>query len=75
MDEVAAEHVGAEALVHYGPACLSPSRKLPVLHVFGRQQLDVMCCAETFQELYPDLQAHVVVLSDVVYSHAIGETR
>lgn len=75
MDEVAAEHVSAEAVVHYGPACLSPCRKLPVLHVFGRQQLDVMRCAEAFKELYPDLQSHVVVLSDVAYSHAMGETR
>lgn len=71
VDEVAAEHVSAEAVVHYGPACLSPCRKLPVLHVFGRQQLDVMRCAEAFKELYPDLQAHVVVLSDVAYSHAM----
>ncbi|XP_077190154.1 2-(3-amino-3-carboxypropyl)histidine synthase subunit 2 [Paroedura picta] len=71
VDEVAAEHVNAEAVVHYGPACLSPCRKLPVLHVFGRQPLDVMRCAEVFQELYPDRQAHVIVLSDVAYSHAI----
>ncbi|XP_062974739.1 2-(3-amino-3-carboxypropyl)histidine synthase subunit 2 isoform X2 [Elgaria multicarinata webbii] len=73
VDEVAAEHVGAEAVVHYGPACLSPCRKLPVLHVFGREQLDVMRCAEVFQELYPDVQAHVVVLSEVAYSHAIDD--
>ncbi|XP_015278443.1 PREDICTED: diphthamide biosynthesis protein 2 [Gekko japonicus] len=71
VDEVAAQHVNAGAVVHYGPACLSPCCKLPVLHVFGRQPLDVMRCAEVFQELHPDLQAHVIVLSDVAYSHAI----
>ncbi|XP_062437396.1 2-(3-amino-3-carboxypropyl)histidine synthase subunit 2 [Rhea pennata] len=73
VDEVAAEHVGAEALVHYGPACLSPCRKLPVLHIFGRQPLDVERCMEVFRELYPDQQSCVVVLSDVVYAHAMGE--
>ncbi|XP_067157192.1 2-(3-amino-3-carboxypropyl)histidine synthase subunit 2 isoform X2 [Apteryx mantelli] len=73
VDEVAAEHVGAEALVHYGPACLSPCGKLPVLHIFGQQPLDVERCAEVFQEFYPDRQSHVVVLSDVVYAHAMGE--
>uniref|UniRef100_A0A8B9PQ55 2-(3-amino-3-carboxypropyl)histidine synthase subunit 2 n=1 Tax=Apteryx owenii TaxID=8824 RepID=A0A8B9PQ55_APTOW len=73
VDEVAAEHVGAEALVHYGPACLSPCGKLPVLHIFGRQPLDVERCAEVFREFYPDRQSHVVVLSDVVYAHAMGE--
>ncbi|CAM5136573.1 unnamed protein product [Eretmochelys imbricata] len=73
VDEVAAEHVGAEAVVHYGPACLSPCRKLLVLHVFGQQPLDTERCAGAFRELYPDRQSHVVVLSDVVYAHALGE--
>ncbi|XP_075567480.1 2-(3-amino-3-carboxypropyl)histidine synthase subunit 2 [Pelecanus crispus] len=73
VDEVAAEHAGAEAVLHYGPACLSPCRKLPVLHIFGQQPLDIEHCAEVFRELYPDRQSHVVVLSDVVYAHAMGE--
>ncbi|KAH0618697.1 hypothetical protein JD844_018119 [Phrynosoma platyrhinos] len=73
VDEVAAEHVGAEAVVHYGPACLSPCRKLPVLHVFGCEPLDVMHCAEVFQELHPDHQTHVVVLTEVAYSHAVDD--
>ncbi|NXP82640.1 DPH2 synthase, partial [Ramphastos sulfuratus] len=72
VDEVAAEHAGAEAVLHYGPACLSPCRKLPVLHIFGKQPMDVRCCAEAFRELYPDRASHVVVLSDVVYAHAMG---
>ncbi|XP_054837855.1 2-(3-amino-3-carboxypropyl)histidine synthase subunit 2 isoform X2 [Eublepharis macularius] len=73
VDEMAAEHVSAEAVVHYGRACLSPCCKLPVLHVFGNQPLDVMRCAEIFKELHPDRQAHVIVLSDVTYSHAIDD--
>ncbi|KAI6063947.1 Diphthamide biosynthesis protein 2 isoform X1 [Aix galericulata] len=73
VDEVAAEHVGAEAVLHYGPACLSPCRKLPVLHIFGQQPLDVGRCAEVFRELYPERQSRVVVLSDVVYAYAMGE--
>ncbi|NWR37028.1 DPH2 synthase, partial [Tachuris rubrigastra] len=73
VDEVAAEHAGAEAVLHYGPACLSPCEKLPVLHVFGQQPLDVGRCAEAFRELYPERQSRVVVLCDVVYAHAMGE--
>ncbi|NWW42751.1 DPH2 synthase, partial [Pedionomus torquatus] len=73
VDEVAAEHVGAEAVLHYGPACLSPCRKLPVLHIFGQQPLDIGRCTEAFRELYPDRQSRVVVLSDVIYAHAMGE--
>ncbi|KFU96354.1 Diphthamide biosynthesis protein 2, partial [Chaetura pelagica] len=61
------------AVLHYGPACLSPCGKVPVLHIFGQQPLDVGRCAEAFRELYPDRQSRVVVLSDVVYAHAMGE--
>uniref|UniRef100_A0A8B9RRU2 2-(3-amino-3-carboxypropyl)histidine synthase subunit 2 n=1 Tax=Accipiter nisus TaxID=211598 RepID=A0A8B9RRU2_9AVES len=73
VDEVAAEHAGAEAVLHYGPACLSPCGKLPVLHIFGQQPLDIGRCAEAFRELYPDRQSRVVVLNDVIYAHAMGE--
>ncbi|NXG57152.1 DPH2 synthase, partial [Hemiprocne comata] len=73
VDEGGPRHTKAGAVVHYGPACLSPCRKLPVLHIFGQQPLDVGRCAEAFRELYPDRQSRVVVLSDVVYAHAMGE--
>ncbi len=33
-DEVAAQHLNAQAIVHYGQSCLSPTRTLPVLHIF-----------------------------------------
>lgn len=36
VDEVAAEHLNADLVVHYGNACLSPTRSLPVLYVFPR---------------------------------------
>ncbi|KAL1435331.1 hypothetical protein MTO96_011064 [Rhipicephalus appendiculatus] len=36
VDEVAAEHVGADAIVHYGHSCLSVPSRLPVLFIFGR---------------------------------------
>lgn len=38
-DEVAAQHLLADCIVHYGPACLSPTARLPVVHVFGRRPL------------------------------------
>ena len=72
MDEVAAEHVGADCIVHYGRACLSPTTRLPLIYVFERRPLDLEKCAAAFRELYPDTQSHVVVLYDVNYSHAIG---
>lgn len=71
VDEVAAEHVGADVIVHYGSACLSPSRRLPLMYVFERRLVDVQVCAAAFRDLYPDTQTHIVVLYDVNYAHVI----
>ncbi|XP_043941300.1 2-(3-amino-3-carboxypropyl)histidine synthase subunit 2 isoform X1 [Protopterus annectens] len=75
VDEVAAEHVGADCIIHYGRACLSPSRRLPVMYVFGQRPLDVKQCAASFRQLYPDTQSRVVVLCDVVYSYVLDDLR
>ncbi|XP_069837362.1 2-(3-amino-3-carboxypropyl)histidine synthase subunit 2 [Dendropsophus ebraccatus] len=73
VDEVAAEHVGADALIHYGRACLSPCRRLPVTYIFGRKAVDVDLCAQAFQNLFPEQDSRIVVFSDVVYDHVLGE--
>uniref|UniRef100_A0AAV2LAR3 2-(3-amino-3-carboxypropyl)histidine synthase subunit 2 n=1 Tax=Knipowitschia caucasica TaxID=637954 RepID=A0AAV2LAR3_KNICA len=75
VDEVAAEHIGADCIVHYGSSCLSPSKRLPLMYVFEKRPIDVEQCAATFKELYPDLQSHIVLLFDVNYVHAIGNLR
>ncbi|XP_061569405.1 2-(3-amino-3-carboxypropyl)histidine synthase subunit 2 [Cololabis saira] len=73
VDEVAAEHVGADCIVHYGSACLSPSRRLPLIYIFEKRPLDVEACASSFRELYPDSQSHIVILYDVNYDHVIDD--
>jgi diphthamide biosynthesis protein 2 len=37
VDEVAAAHVEADVVVHYGHACLSPTARLPVIYVFPKK--------------------------------------
>ena len=32
---MAAQHLNADVVVHYGHACLSPTRRLPVHYVFA----------------------------------------
>ncbi|XP_069554084.1 2-(3-amino-3-carboxypropyl)histidine synthase subunit 2 [Brachyistius frenatus] len=73
VDEVAAEHVGADCIVHYGSACLSPSNRLPLMYVFERRPVDVEKCASSFKELYPDTHSHIIILYDVNYVHAIDD--
>lgn len=71
MDEVAAEHVGADCIVHYGSACLSPSKRLPLMYVLEKRLVDLQKCASAFKEVYPDTQTHVILVYDVNYAHAI----
>uniref|UniRef100_A0A3B3TZH4 2-(3-amino-3-carboxypropyl)histidine synthase subunit 2 n=1 Tax=Poecilia latipinna TaxID=48699 RepID=A0A3B3TZH4_9TELE len=73
VDEIAAEHIGADCIVHYGNACLSPSKRLPVMYVFEKRTLDMEKCAASFRELYADTQTHILLLYDVNYDHAIGD--
>lgn len=77
VDEVAAAHVQADALVHYGHACLSPTASLPALYVFPRHALDVQQAAQGLLDatarLALDTVSAVVVAYDVAYAYCIHD--
>ncbi|KIW71997.1 diphthamide biosynthesis protein 2 [Phialophora macrospora] len=68
VDEIAAEHVDADAVVHYGRACLSPTARLPVLHIYTTVDLDLSDVVKSFQGAFPDLAAKVVLTADVPFA-------
>lgn len=72
VDEVAAEHVDADVVVHYGRACLSPTARLPVIYVFTSKPLDVDATVSSFKATYPDLEEGVCLMADIPYSHHIA---
>ncbi|KAK1760112.1 putative diphthamide synthesis protein-domain-containing protein [Echria macrotheca] len=67
VDEIAAEHVDADVVVHYGRSCLSPTSRLPIIYVFTKHQLDIEAAVGAFEKEYPDKDARVVVMADVTY--------
>ncbi|KAF2276688.1 putative diphthamide biosynthesis protein Dph2 [Westerdykella ornata] len=71
VDEVAAEHVDADVVVHYGRSCLSPPSRLPVIYVFTERPLDLDAVITTFQETYPDKDQKIILMADIPYSHHI----
>jgi diphthamide biosynthesis protein 2 len=71
VDEVAAEHVDADVVVHYGRSCLSPPSRLPVIYVFTERPLDLEHLITTFRETYPDLESKVILMADIPYSHHV----
>ncbi|KAL6716483.1 Diphthamide biosynthesis protein 2 [Lecanora helva] len=80
VDEVAAEHVDADVVVHYGRACLSLTSRIPVIHVFTIQPLDELDVLKQFQGLYKDKSQKIILMADVTYqshlrriSHILAE--
>lgn len=75
VDEIAAEHVNADVVVHYGRACLSPTARLPVVYVFTQQALPLGPLLKAFKETYPDMGQNIILMADVTYSRHIPEVR
>ncbi|PIK42659.1 putative diphthamide biosynthesis protein 2-like [Apostichopus japonicus] len=73
VDEIAAQHADADSIIHFGRSCLSPTTRLPVLHIYGRQPVDVEDLIKSFRELFSQSEQHVIVLYDVIYAHISDE--
>ena len=71
VDEVAAEHVDADVVVHYGRSCLSPPSRLPVVYVFTERELDLSPVITTFTQTYPEKDQKIILMADIPYSHHI----
>lgn len=70
IDEIAAEHVNADAVVHYGRACLSPTVRIPVIHIFTVQQIENQSSLiQDFEDFYVHHQAKVILMADVTYQN------
>lgn len=77
VDEIAAEHVDAEVVVHYGRSCLSPTARLPVIYVFTSHPLPLSPVIEAFESTYrPETKGEkIVLMADIVYHSHIAELK
>ncbi|KAG0222402.1 putative diphthamide synthesis protein-domain-containing protein [Mortierella sp. GBAus27b] len=74
VDEVAAQHISADVIIHYGRSCQSPTSRLPVIYVFGKQPVDTQDCASAFDGLFSaDKAKKIILMYDVIYAHCIDE--
>ncbi|KAJ7605240.1 putative diphthamide synthesis protein-domain-containing protein [Mycena polygramma] len=67
VDEVAAQHVDADAMVHYGHACMSQTSRLPVIYVFGKKPVDAEDCSRQLAGVFEGTSA--LLRYDVAYAH------
>lgn len=70
VDEVAAAHVEADALIHFGHACLSRTARLPTLYVFSKLPIDTAHAAERIAAVLPESKV-VALMYQVGYAHAV----
>lgn len=72
VDTVAAKHVSADMIVHFGNACLNPVNDIPVVYIFGKQVLDLEKIEARFQEQYGDANDEkILFMYDPEYEHAL----
>ncbi|KEP54560.1 diphthamide biosynthesis protein [Rhizoctonia solani 123E] len=81
VDEVAAAHIDADVVVHYGHTCLSPTSRLPVIYVFGKRPIDMQDCVNQLSLVVrPHLtdanpRKSLILKSDVSYAYSTGEIQ
>lgn len=74
VDEVAAEHVKADLLLHFGDACLNSVSKLSCAYVFGRPHIDEDSLIEKFEERYPEEEfkhSKIVLMADAPHTYVL----
>lgn len=73
VDEVAAQHLFADCIVHYGRTCLSATSKIPVVYVFGNAHIDIDSCVDVLASHISSAIAPektVLLLYEPSYRHA-----
>ncbi|KAF4357360.1 uncharacterized protein LOC115697872 isoform X1 [Cannabis sativa] len=75
VDEVGASHIGADCVVHYGHACLSPTTKLPAFFVFGKAPMSVSDCVKNLTDQATTNNKRVLVLFGLEYAHLIRNIK
>lgn len=65
VDEIAAEHVNAQIIIHYGPSCLSPTSRLPVIFVYTSPPVDIDSIVQRFEEVFNGKNPNVILMADI----------
>ena len=72
VDEVAAEHVRSDLVVHFGDACLNEIDKLQAVFVLGKPTLDVDAIVKQIKTAYSTEQK-VVLMSNAPHTYLLPE--
>lgn len=71
MDEIAASHIKADAIIHFGNACLSKVTRLPVLYIFYKFGINTDEFVQSVKSSVTDGAEKLMVFYDVGFYYAI----
>ncbi|XP_043521652.1 2-(3-amino-3-carboxypropyl)histidine synthase subunit 2 isoform X2 [Frieseomelitta varia] len=71
VDEVAAQHINADSIIHFGHACLNPTSRIPVFHVLPKQEIDITEVIDKFKLYFADQSERILFFYDITYAHKI----
>lgn len=63
VDEIAAQHVNCDALLHFGEACMSKTTALPIIYIFEKATLDLPTFFAEFDKAYVQSSSVTLLLS------------
>jgi len=72
VDEVAAQRLSTQAIIHFGHSCNSRVLSLPTLFIFGKEPVDVEDMVRCYKQTFTQTDS-VLVVFDPVYYHARGK--
>ncbi|KAJ3112864.1 hypothetical protein HDU96_004093 [Phlyctochytrium bullatum] len=67
VDEIAADHISADLIVHYGHSCLSRNERISTLLVFGRGDLDVAEAATSLNDVLSKDRPTILYFDTALY--------
>ncbi|KAF4992240.1 hypothetical protein FGRMN_7270 [Fusarium graminum] len=73
VDEIAAEHVSADVVVHYGRTCLSSTSHLPAIYVYTENDLDYETTISEIKREFSDKTARLVIMADLPYQNHVDK--
>lgn len=73
VDEITAQHVNADGILHFGHACLNPTGRLPVLHILPKSEFNVKLFCDKFSRYFSKEDDKILLFYDVSLAWVMGK--
>lgn len=75
IDEIAAAHIDADAIIHFGHACISRVSRLPVHYVFPNFPIDTELLKNEISKVDDECAGGILLFYDVGYYYSLGKLQ